>query len=107
MESDPSVTNWITKHIEKVNKAVHQHTQGLPESQKAYVTKVLMSMAYLEITPETAFERIQAYFREQAVEDICKRYETVEHHGSLIDDTAWSSGTSIYFYPSYTQERED
>lgn len=43
----------------------------------------------------------------QAVKEICKRYETVEHHGSLMDDTAWSSGTSIYCYPSYTQERED
>lgn len=43
----------------------------------------------------------------QAVKEICKRYETVEHHGSPIDDTAWSSGTSIYCYPSYTQEREN
>lgn len=43
----------------------------------------------------------------EAVKEICKRHETVQHHGNLMDDTAWSSGISIYCYPSYTQERED
>jgi len=43
----------------------------------------------------------------QAVKEICKKHETVQYHGSLIDDTAWSSGTGVYYHPSYTQEMKD
>lgn len=42
-----------------------------------------------------------------AVSEICKKHETVEHHGSNIDDTSWYSGFSVYINPTCTQERKD
>ena len=42
-----------------------------------------------------------------AVKAICEKHETVVHHGDLMNDTAWSSGSSVYENPSYTQERKD
>lgn len=42
-----------------------------------------------------------------AVSEICKKHETVEHHGSNMDDTSWYSGFSVYANPTCTQERKD
>lgn len=43
----------------------------------------------------------------QAVREISERHETVEHHGSMIDDSNYSTGVNISYYPKPTQERED
>lgn len=42
-----------------------------------------------------------------AVKAICNKHQTVVHHGDLMNDTAWSSGSSVYTNPEYTQERKD
>ena len=42
-----------------------------------------------------------------AVSEICKRYETIEHHGDVQNDTSWFSGFSVHVNPTSTQERKD
>lgn len=43
----------------------------------------------------------------QVVSEICKRYETIEHHGNGMNDTGWYSGFSVHVNPTSTQERKD
>ena len=43
----------------------------------------------------------------QAVSEICKRYETIEHHGNGMNDTDWFSGFSVHVNPTSTQERKE
>ena len=43
----------------------------------------------------------------QAVSEICKRYETIEHHGNGMNDTGWYSGFSVHVNPTSTQERKN
>ena len=43
----------------------------------------------------------------QAVSEICKRYETIEHHGNGMNDTGYYSGFSVCANPTNTQERKD
>ena len=42
-----------------------------------------------------------------AVSEICKRYETIEHHGDVQNDTSWFSGFSVDISPTSTKERKD
>ena len=42
-----------------------------------------------------------------AVSEICKRYETIEHHGNEMNDTGYYSGFSVHVNPTSTQERKD
>lgn len=56
----------VQAHVNKINAEIEKYTQGLPKDEKAYVIEVLTSASYAEITPETAFDRIQTYFGERA-----------------------------------------
>lgn len=69
-QPNPELVALMTNHLEKVNNAIQRHTQGLPEREKAYVTEVLMSVFYSEISIEVAASRIQEYFKKRAQIDV-------------------------------------
>ena len=43
----------------------------------------------------------------QSVSEICKRYETLEHHGNVQNNTAWYLGFLVYINPASVQERKN
>ena len=59
-----------------MNNTIEHRAQSLPESQEAYITEVLTSAAYSEITIEAALDLIENKFGEQARVDAEALYET-------------------------------